>query len=178
MRAGTAAIVGAIAGIALASCIAAQVGDESPAPVPTVSPNAIVAPEPVETATPAPTVSPTPVETPAPVETAPAAPDPEPVTIPATPAPEPAPEEFAPELPDDVFVCGFDAKPAIDYNDRDGWWAYCEGALAGDVPDVVTLPPCEYEDSWQCFWNAATRGNGAGDSFVALNGTVYYLGGE
>lgn len=42
--------------------------------------------------------------------------------------PVPAVEE-RPPLPDDTLVCGHEAKPAIDFNERDGWWAYCEPAL-------------------------------------------------
>jgi hypothetical protein len=31
------------------------------------------------------------------------------------------------------------------------------------------LPPCHYEDSTNCGWNAGTSGNGEGRSFVALH---------
>lgn len=35
--------------------------------------------------------------------------------------------------------------------------------------------PCEFEDSNGCFWDAAARGNGQGDSFVVHpDGTVIY----
>jgi len=37
-----------------------------------------------------------------------------------------------------------------------------------------TLPPCEYEDSDNCAWDAGEQGNGAGTSFVTLNGVTYY----
>ena len=37
-----------------------------------------------------------------------------------------------------------------------------------------TLPPCEYEDSDNCFWDAQSRGNGEGTSFVVLDNIVYY----
>jgi hypothetical protein len=30
------------------------------------------------------------------------------------------------------------------------------------------LPPCEYEDSSLCYWDAQTRGNGLGTSFADL----------
>lgn len=40
---------------------------------------------------------------------------------------------IAPDLPADMDLgtlkCGADAKPAIDYNEDWGWWAYCEPAL-------------------------------------------------
>lgn len=38
------------------------------------------------------------------------------------------------------------------------------------------LPACETEDSQNCYWDASTRGNGQGQSFIDLNGTAYYLG--
>jgi hypothetical protein len=37
------------------------------------------------------------------------------------------------------------------------------------------LPPCEYEDSANCSWNAQTSGNGEGRSFFDLGGTAYYI---
>jgi hypothetical protein len=37
-------------------------------------------------------------------------------------------------------------------------------------PDTSGLPACEYEDSENCYWNAATMGNGDGTSFVNVNG--------
>lgn len=43
-------------------------------------------------------------------------------------------------------------------------------------PDV-TLTPCATEDSSDCYWNAATMGNGEGRSFVNLNGTRYVADG-
>lgn len=33
---------------------------------------------------------------------------------------------------------------------------------------LAVLPPCPTEDSTNCAWDAATMGNGAGRSFVAL----------
>lgn len=39
---------------------------------------------------------------------------------------------------------------------------------------VGALPPCEYEDSANCRWDAGTAGNGAGFSFIDLGGEVYY----
>ena len=39
---------------------------------------------------------------------------------------------------------------------------------------TVDLPPCEYEDSDNCFWDAQSRGNGEGTSFVVLDNIVYY----
>jgi hypothetical protein len=36
------------------------------------------------------------------------------------------------------------------------------------APDFTGWPPCEYEDSVNCRWDAGTSGNGVGDSFVSL----------
>jgi hypothetical protein len=40
---------------------------------------------------------------------------------------------------------------------------------------AVEMPPCEYEDSTNCYWNAKERGNGFGHSFVSINGRSYFL---
>lgn len=37
------------------------------------------------------------------------------------------------------------------------------------------FPACEFEFSEDCFWDASTRGNGRGKSFVDLDGTAWYL---
>jgi len=34
----------------------------------------------------------------------------------------------------------------------------------------LVLPGCPYEDSRNCYWNAETRGNLEGDSFVNVAG--------
>lgn len=39
--------------------------------------------------------------------------------------------------------------------------------------ELATLPPCEYEDSADCYWDAANRGNGIGDSFVDIDGLIF-----
>ena len=39
----------------------------------------------------------------------------------------------------------------------------------------ATLPNCIAEDSHNCFWNAATNGNGKGANFIDLSGAVIYL---
>lgn len=36
------------------------------------------------------------------------------------------------------------------------------------------LPACLTEDSDNCYWDAAVRGNHQGDSFITLLGTTYY----
>lgn len=43
------------------------------------------------------------------------------------------------------------------------------GSFAAD--NEATLPPCEAEDSTNCFWDATTRGNGKGQSFIDVDGT-------
>ncbi len=39
--------------------------------------------------------------------------------------------------------------------------------------EIVTLPPCEVEDSADCYWDAANRGNGIGNSFVDIDGLLF-----
>lgn len=46
------------------------------------------------------------------------------------------------------------------------------------TPYYRSLPPCAYEDSDNCFWDAELRGNGEGQSFYTLNGTTTVIGGK
>lgn len=39
---------------------------------------------------------------------------------------------------------------------------------------TIILPPCPTEDSNNCYWDAQSRGNGQGTSFVVIDGVVYY----
>lgn len=39
---------------------------------------------------------------------------------------------------------------------------------------AVQLTPCATEDSDDCYWDAAVRGNGVGQSFTVRNGVVTY----
>lgn len=41
--------------------------------------------------------------------------------------------------------------------------------------DAPLLPPCATEDSTDCLWDADTRGNGEGTSFVDVDGETYTL---
>lgn len=49
------------------------------------------------------------------------------------------------------------------------------------VPDAAhngvtnSIVQCATEDSTNCYWNAATMGNGTGNSFIDVNGTAYYV---
>lgn len=36
------------------------------------------------------------------------------------------------------------------------------------------LPPCEFEDSQNCYWDASERGNGVGNDFIDVDGVVTY----
>lgn len=44
---------------------------------------------------------------------------------------------------------------------------------------IKNLPPCEYEDTANCYWDAQTFGNGIGTSFInigpegGINLTIY-----
>lgn len=42
----------------------------------------------------------------------------------------------------------------------------------------VTLSPCSQEDSDNCYWDAAHRGNHQGTSFITLDGVTYYPEGK
>lgn len=37
------------------------------------------------------------------------------------------------------------------------------------------LPPCQYEDEQDCYWDAQRMGNGNGWSFINLHGTYIYF---
>jgi hypothetical protein len=45
---------------------------------------------------------------------------------------------------------------------------------APSVP-LSAFPPCETEDSQNCYWDAQTRGNGSGDSFIDIGGYRYLV---
>lgn len=67
------------------------------------------------------------------------------------------------ETPDDYF---------------EDWWE--DGRDSGEstaLRDLSTAlsTPCPTEDSDNCYWDAATMGNGIGDSFVTLHGVTFPL---
>ena len=37
------------------------------------------------------------------------------------------------------------------------------------------LVACEFEDSTNCIWNAQEQGNGIGQSFVDIDGEIFYI---
>lgn len=43
-----------------------------------------------------------------------------------------------------------------------------------DIDQADGLAPCDEEDSTDCYWDASTRGNGQGQSFINWKGTTYY----
>jgi len=53
----------------------------------------------------------------------------------------------------------------------------CTDAIAdaGGTCHGEPLPACPTEDSDDCYWDAATMGNGSGRSFVVEHGIVSYL---
>lgn len=55
-----------------------------------------------------------------------------------------------------------------------GYAAQADSSAAEAYRTALTTP-CAQEDSDNCYWNAATRGNGVGNSFVVVNGTYFYL---
>ncbi|OKI54528.1 hypothetical protein [Micromonospora sp. CB01531] len=40
---------------------------------------------------------------------------------------------------------------------------------------AITLPECATEDSDNCYWDAASQGNGKGRNFITVNGQTTYL---
>jgi hypothetical protein len=44
----------------------------------------------------------------------------------------------------------------------------------GGICHGEPLPPCPTEDSSDCYWDAATMGNGQGRSFIDEHGTLTY----
>lgn len=40
------------------------------------------------------------------------------------------------------------------------------------ILSFIGVPPCQAEDSNNCYWNAAASGNGEGKSFLVINGYV------
>lgn len=53
-------------------------------------------------------------------------------------------------------------------------------AVAIATPNnVAPLPACPTEDSIGCYWDASTRGNGIGRSFIAdQSGAIHYVRGS
>ncbi len=56
---------------------------------------------------------------------------------------------------------------------------YTDGRIEGEdwigsVWEYATVTPCATEDAENCYWDAATMGNGIGDSFVNIEGAVHY----
>jgi hypothetical protein len=52
----------------------------------------------------------------------------------------------------------------------------CTDAIAdaGGICQGEPLPACQTEDSDDCYWDAATMGNGEGRSFIVESGVVTY----
>lgn len=62
------------------------------------------------------------------------------------------------------------------------WVAFAIVAAAGVAGSVAYnsapahLPPCPTEDSSNCYFDASTRGDGVGRSFIDWHGTTYLEG--
>jgi hypothetical protein len=94
-----------------------------------------------------------------------------PPTVSDTEETDPPPRESKPALPEGTLACGHTSGIAMDYDEGNGYWAYCEPALAGLEPHL--LYPCPVEDAPNCYWDAATMGNGTGRSFVNIDGEYF-----
>lgn len=54
--------------------------------------------------------------------------------------------------------------------------AGCIGLALSGLMIHVQVTPCPTEDSTWCYWDATSRGNGNGESFIALwEGATIYL---
>jgi len=63
--------------------------------------------------------------------------------------------------------------PLLTTEIRDTYTVTPAPAPAPEFP-TYSLPPCESEDSDNCYWDAARMGNGTGQSFISLEGVLYY----
>lgn len=54
--------------------------------------------------------------------------------------------------------------------------AYTHGYYNGIATAFcLSLPPCEWEDSENCYWDAQKQGNGKGQSFIDFNGKIHQI---
>lgn len=90
------------------------------------------------------------------------------------------PERENPIITDDAGLVeeyvneyGATAEPQMTDEEWDVYTESEEYAQTQPLP-TITLPPCEQEDSDNCYWDAQVMGNGTGTSFISLHGTVYY----
>lgn len=49
------------------------------------------------------------------------------------------------------------------------------GVQATQDAPAYSLPACETEASSNCYWDAQTRGNGEGQSFIDIEGRITYV---
>jgi hypothetical protein len=93
-------------------------------------------------------------------------------------APSPIPAEVA------ASIAAYDGKCPCPYTIKANGKP-CAGSSAYSRPggeqvlcfesDIAALQPCQFEDSMDCHWDAATQGNGKGRSFNAVGGQVIYV---
>lgn len=51
-------------------------------------------------------------------------------------------------------------------------------ATGEECQNYDVLPPCEHEASFNCYWDASTRGNHMGQSFIDVEGYIYTWNGS
>lgn len=77
-----------------------------------------------------------------------------------------------------LTVACMTGSPRVQTSGYDAPYVHYVGVeLPSDVSaDIakVGLISCPTEDSDNCYWDAKTRGNGVGESFIAWDGQVYY----
>lgn len=195
----TVGIIGVVVGAALTGCVAAAIPAPGDTPAPTTSSVQTLNDDSVqslngsEDATPAPQESePAPqADAPAPqppatTPTPSASPAAEPIgsglddehpwrggpnttepQVPKNPAPAPSPAVNAP------LNCAPWTEPG--WLGADGQPTSCIWAMP-TAGGTIVLKACEQEDSENCFWDATTRGNGQGRSFINIRGHIFYEG--
>lgn len=84
----------------------------------------------------------------------------------AVAAPVAAHADPVPAVPGGVHVTSISHAPA---GDR------ITVKLSNGAVDI--LAPCRYEDGRRCYWDAGTRGNGRGTSFIVTRGYVFTVRG-
>lgn len=83
------------------------------------------------------------------------------------------PVEVVKEVRVEVPTLPIDWEGILADANRQGWLVGLSD-FEVQLRDAMSTP-CQFEDSSDCFWNAATMGNGEGSSFIDIAGIPYYF---
>lgn len=125
------------------------------------------------------TATPTPAPVP-PLESAPA-PAPSPAPTPESSEPLNTGHAGGPEVTPPAYVApnlNCPAWTSPGWLNSHGDATACLWNMPGTEGGTMTLTACAEEDSLNCYWDASTRGNGQGRSFININGTVFFAEGN